>query len=255
MLPALLGAAPKEFDRYVEPFAGSACLFFALRPTNAVLGDINRQLLQTYETVRDHPLAVARRAKAFPDNEDEYYRLRDEVKPSKNVIENAARFIYLNRHCFNGVYRTNKSGHFNVPRGRNTGRIQDERFFLYCSRLFKNVDFRPGDFSESLVDISAGDFVYLDPPYIKAGRKPSGEYGYGSFAEIDLDRLYTELERLDDIGAKFLLSYASELANIKSKWHKFQTKVHRSVAGFAEKRSEVTEILVSNYSITLELDE
>jgi DNA adenine methylase len=250
MIPMLVRASPTKYARYVEPFAGSASLFFSLRPKNAVLGDLNHELIETYQAVRDSPSKVGRLARSFEDTEAAYYRIRDDVSPGKEVIFRAARFIYLNRHCFNGVYRTNKLGHFNVPRGTKTGSIQDERFFSDCAKLFASVKFIAGDFTKTLKHVRKGDFVYLDPPYSKEGRRPSGEYGYGSFEEKDLNRLNDELERIDRLGAVFLLSYSTELENLRSDWSTSYARVQRSVAGFAEKRTEVREILVSNRSLT-----
>ena len=142
VLPQLLQCVPKEYARYVEPFAGSGCLFFALRPSIAVLGDINADLIGAYLVIRDHPRLVARAAHGFKRDRDTYYRLRSTAPDSLIPVERAARFVYLNRYCFNGVYRVNRSGLFNVPMGTRTGGIPCESDFYRCSLALKRAELR-----------------------------------------------------------------------------------------------------------------
>src|SRR5438094_5770958 len=117
LLPVLLDAVPDNFDRYVEPFAGSACLFFALGPHRAILADINADLVNVYQRLKDDVEGVISHLSSFKSNKSEYYRLRSESIARMPRARRAARFIYLNRLCFNGLYRTNKQGRFNVPYG------------------------------------------------------------------------------------------------------------------------------------------
>lgn len=143
-------AIPEGVKRYIEPFAGSACLFFATRPGAAVLGDINAELINTYDVVRKHPRRVARIVHAMPRTKRQYYRVR-EVKPETlTAIERAARFVYLNRNCFNGVYRTDRQGNFNVPMGKKTGRVPTEVEFYRCSVALRNAELRQTDFQEAV---------------------------------------------------------------------------------------------------------
>lgn len=248
LLPTLLECAPINFTRYIEPFAGSACLFFAMRPKQAILGDINDELLRTYETVRSHPRLVARAAHAIEISSLKYYRVRKQDPSKLEAIERAARFIYLNRFCFNGVYRTNKKGFFNVPRGKNTGSIQDESVFLKYSIALRSAKLAFGDFENCLDDLQSTDFVYLDPPYASTGSRASGEYGYGCFGIADIPRLIAALEKIQAAGATFLLSYSYslELNELLARWSRIQLSVRRHVAGFARDRGQVTELLVSN---------
>ena len=112
------------FDRYIEPFMGSACLFFDLQPKDAVLGDINNDLIRTFLAVRDHPRAVANRLTKIPLGKRSYYAIRKQRLSDLDPVEAAARFIFLNRYCFNGLYRTNEAGRFNVPYAPlGTGRL------------------------------------------------------------------------------------------------------------------------------------
>lgn len=236
--------------RYVEPFAGSACLFFALNPDAAILGDINQDLLHAYTVVRRHPRILARRLHGLPRDEQSYYKIRRQNPSELGELARALRFIYLNRYCFNGVYRTNKKGEFNVPRGIRTGDIPSERQFVRCSIALRRAELRAGDFENCLTELGKGDFVYLDPPYTSDHRPAYGEYGYaGCFGKPDHPRLLQALKRIDSAGADFLLSYSctSEfISALPSRWRFRRIAVRRHVAGFATHRSSVHEILVSN---------
>lgn len=251
LLPTLLECVPSRLHRYIEPFAGSACLFFALRPDCAVLGDTNAELLQTYSILQKHPRLVAQAVHSWPNTETSYYSIRRQSPDDLNPIDRAARFIYLNRYCFNGVYRTNRRGEFNVPRGIRTGAVPSESAFYRCSIALRNARVRAVDFEDCLQDVRTGDFVYLDPPYTSVSRNRYGEYGYGCFGDCDIDRLVLCLRRIDGAGAMFLLSYANtcSVAQRLSRWYQRIVRVRRHVAGFAGDRAEVSELLVSNCRI------
>ena len=241
--------SPERYRRYIEPFAGSACLLFALRPGKAVLNDINNELVSAYRILRDHPRLLARGVHALPQSKREYYKQRAKDVDELSDLDRAIRFVYLNRHCFNGVYRTNREGRFNVPRGDRTGSIPTEQSFYRCSIVLRDTQLKSVDFEECLAKVKKGDFVYLDPPYSTSDRARYGEYGYASFQPIDVPRLVEVLRRIDQVGASFLLSYAGgddeELAF--SRWSCRAIRVRRHVAGFADHRGTVSELLVSNY--------
>lgn len=251
LVPLLMQHSPASFERYIEPFAGSACLFFALKPKSAVLGDINADLLETYTTIRSHPRLVARKARSWNSSARHYYAVRAKDPQNLSPIDRAARFVYLNRRCFNGVYRTNREGLFNVPRGVRTGRFPDDAAFYRCSLACRCAEFRHGDFENCLADVRANDFVYLDPPYSIA-RPRFGEYGYGCFKDDDIKRFVACLRRIDAAGATFLVSYSDSvvLKSLITGWHAIRLRVRRHIAGFAEHRSIVSEILVSNRRFT-----
>lgn len=248
LLPALLSAVPSNFGCYYEPFVGSACLFFALSPSKAILGDVNSDLIDAYDVIRSQPARVARAVHEMPATARHYYRLRSVRPATLRPIARAARFVYLNRHCFNGVYRINRTGQFNVPRGQRTGALPAVDNFRRCAEVLGRAELRAEDFESSLRDVRAGDFVYLDPPYASKTRTTYGEYSYDSFEQDDLPRLLKALRRLDRLGATFLLSYTyrSTLRADLSRWHMKRVAVQRHVAGFADHRHRVYEILVSN---------
>lgn len=251
LLPILLDCCPGTFKRYIEPFAGSACLFFSLRPPQAILSDFNISLIETYRTLVRAPKAVHRRLAAFPTTERFYYNLRDHADDIKTPTDRAARFIYLNRFCFNGVYRTNRAGQFNVPRGTRTGSIPSLDELVSCSAALKHARLWACDFEKTLSVAGADDFVYLDPPYSHPSGRYRGEYGYGGFGIEDLDRLERALDHLDRRSATFILSYKySEATRLRfSRWHRRCVLVKRHVAGFAHDRHTVRELMVSNRPI------
>lgn len=249
LLPHLIEYAPIAYRRYIEPFAGSACLFFALKPKAAILGDINSELMSFYSLVRRHPRIIARRADSLSVSERNYYRIRERFNGDCDSVSRAVYFLYLNRHCFNGVYRTNRMGHFNVPYGSQTGALPNEASVYRCAVALRNATLITSDFRDTMRHIRRGDFVYLDPPYSSCDRPRYGEYGYGSFQPLELAHLINALEEIDRRGAHFMVSYCHTLHSQKSfsAFRLRQVQVRRHVAGFAQHRRVVRELLVSNY--------
>lgn len=250
ILPILELAAPNKFGRYIEPFFGSGILFLKLNAQDATVADINPHLIQAYEAVRTHPRAVWSRLNAMPTNDAYYYELRSLREEDLGKFDRAARFIYLNRFCFNGVYRTNLKGQFNVARGAGVLRIPEWSVFREFSNRIRNVDLQCEDF-ESIVDgANKDDFIYLDPPYAENGKRDRGEYGPNTFKFSDVARLIDSIKRADKRGAKILLSYSAfhlDLAEL-SGWYVKEISVMRNVAGFSHSRKKAQEILVSNYN-------
>lgn len=245
-MPTILSLAPRTYRRYIEPFVGSGCVFAALAPKTAVIGDINEELMFAYATLRDKPCEVVNAVAAFPTDSDTYYSLRALHPASLDEIARAARFFYLNRFCFNGVYRTNKSGMFNVPRGTRTGEMPTALTFFQFSDLLKRAKLIKGDFQNLLNVGRDGDFIYLDPPYVEPGTRFRGEYGYGSFGSNDEDRLIAALLDADGRGVSVVLSYHNGLAKRLTGWRKVRQNVARSVGGFGQSRSLVCEVLYTN---------
>jgi DNA adenine methylase len=252
LLPVLLGQVPETFETYLEPFVGSARLFFALKPKRAILGDFNKDLISTYRTIKSRPKEVHSQASEMPDDEDFYYNLRDNPDSKGNHVYRAARFTYLNRYCFNGVYRTNLSGKFNVPRGTGSGHFPSLDSFLTCAATLRGTRLVAGDFEQVLALACKGDFVYLDPPYAKTTGRFRGEYGHGSFSASDVTRLVASLEQLNEKGARFLLSYClcPEIRPALERWTSRTLLVKRHVAGFSKHRKKKREVLIANFPLT-----
>jgi len=250
LLPILSAYSDRAFDRYVEPFAGSSRLFFEIAPRHALLGDINQDLMQTYLEVKYRLPSVLTELKQFRKNRATFKRLRDQEPGNLTRAQRAARFIYLNRYCFNGLYRTNKTGKFNVPySGEKTGGISSKVLLRECSRILKRAKLIAGDFERTLSQSAPGDFIYMDPPFHASGRRIFKEYNDAGFNENDLKRLRNWLVKLDKMGVKFLVSYAKcKEAKVLSGGFNVRTVVvKRSIAGFGHKRRRSYELLISNF--------
>lgn len=249
LLPELRRRVPDEFRTYIEPFAGSACLFFDLQPDRAILSDLNAELMTAYRCVKkDSPLVVdafrrLRRGKRA------YYATRRASPHSLGETERAARFLYLNRFCFNGLYRTNAAGTFNVPYGPPTKpltRFEDD--VLAAGQVLASADLLDGDFAHAVDLTERGDFVYLDPPYVLDERRVFSEYLPGSFTTTDLERLASALQTIETRGATFLLSYVDspEARSLVKGWKHVRVWTRRNIAGFSAHRRGDHEILASN---------
>ena len=167
----LLKNMPKSHNRYFEPFIGGGALFFELQPENAYISDMNEELINLYSIVRDNVYELISDLNKHEVSKEYFLEIRnlDRTDKYKNLsnVQRASRFIYLNRTCFNGLYRVNSQGQFNVPYGNyKNPRIVDENNLLNCSELLKNTEIKCADFSEILTKVKKGDFVYFDPPYV-----------------------------------------------------------------------------------------
>lgn len=237
--------------RYVEPFAGSACLFFELSPSSAILGDSNGELIEVYRVVRDEPDRLYRRLRHLRRDLQTYRRWRGLDPRRLDRETRALRFIYLNRNCFNGIYRTNTDGMFNVPMGRRAGKYFSKADFTRSSQLLSRAKLIAGDFTVTLSHVRAGDFVYLDPPYAVTSRRIFKEYGKRTFDTSDIDTLAACLSVIDNQGADFLVSYAdcTEARMLARPWSSIRYPIRRHVAGFAGYRKKAYEWLISNRSL------
>lgn len=244
----------KEFwpggkTRYVEPFCGSACLFFNLEPEQAILGDLNSGLIATYETLRQDAGGVCEYLHKLPEDEETYYQIRELDPSDLDNVEQAVRFLYLNRHCFNGIYRTNRGGKFNVPRGRRAKSVPiDFERIVDAAILLRRVTLINGDFIATLDQVKEGDFVYLDPPYAVSDRKIFAEYHPDTFSVDDLVRLAEGLRLIHEKGATFVISYADcrEARQLLTPWNPKRVRARRHIAGFAGDRRHAYEIIATN---------
>jgi len=252
LLPDIKLRFPKAYRTYHEPFCGSACLFFDILPSSAILSDMNQELILTYKEVQRDPQQVHNYLASYSVSKEKYYELRSFEISLMSPAARAARFIYLNKLCFNGVYRTNKAGVFNVPMGTKTGKMPTLEVLERFSEALKNVELFGGDFEETMLNVRPGDLVYLDPPYSKPESRERGEYGAGSFHFSDIDRLVSTLDYFSEIGAFFILSYSDcdvIRKSLRSEWNTEVVSVRRHVAGFSAHRKVVDELIVSNFLI------
>lgn len=254
LVPQLRGVMPDFAGRYIEPFAGSACLFFATQPPRALLADYNADLVATLAWIRDAPGELYAKFSALPNDVETYQTVRSSLlSHPRGSIERASAFFYLNRYGFNGVYRTNRRGEYNVPRGTRTGLPPTLAELLEAAQALTDAEIACQDFRITIASARAEDFLYLDPPYSPVGRRGHGEYGYGSFAEsVDLTDLLSAVREAHERGCKILISYgeSSVLASALPDWHFDLLRRRRNVAGKAAARVELkTEVLARNYAL------
>ncbi|MDV3753422.1 DNA adenine methylase [Elizabethkingia anophelis] len=198
-----------NINNYFEPFVGGGSVFFSLNNyENAFISDLNPQLIETYEAVRDSPLKVISFLKMFENTEEEYYKIR--AINYKSKIERAAQFIYLNQTSFNGIYRVNREGVFNVPYGRrNKKDIIEESNLMKISKKLHEVKINCCDFESLLPLINQGDLIFLDPPYTVAHENNGFiQYNQKIFSLEDQYRLAKFIEIIKDKGAYFILTNA-----------------------------------------------
>jgi DNA adenine methylase len=250
ILTHLHSRRPARFKRYIEPFCGSARFYFDLEPGTAILGDLNSELISTYEAVKNDVSAVIKKLRSLPSGKDSYYDIRRINPETLSSSELAARFIYLNFYCFNGLYRTNLHGQFNVPFGRRKNdKPIDENQIIACARMLKGARLLSLDFEDTLEYAKSGDFIYLDPPFAISSRRMFREYIPNAFTGCDLERLRKALYRLNKKGVLFLISYADsrEARRLLSRWNPIRIRTRRNIAGFAGSRRFAYELLAANY--------
>lgn len=200
---------PEEFKNYHECFLGGGSVFFSLNKfEKSFLYDSNEDLIETYIQIRDNPEAVIARLKRFKNNKEEYYKIRESKFLTPHT--RAARFIYLNKCSFNGIYRVNNKGKYNVPFGkRNNVDIVCESNLRNVSNALKETNILACDFSESLKNIKPKDLVFLDPPYTVAHENNGFiEYNKKLFSWEDQKRLKSFIDSLNELGAYFILTNA-----------------------------------------------
>lgn len=245
-LPSLL---PPKFGVYFEPFLGSGATFFSVGPGLAFLSDINEELVNAFTIVRDFPDELIRALEGFENNEREYYRIRT-YRP-RTPVSRAARFIYLNRTAWNGLYRLNGSGGFNVPYGEyETRKVVDSARLMSASRLLSGVTVTRSDFLPSISRAEEGDFVFVDPPYATpAHRSMFTAYTARKFGWLDQLRLFQSLVELDRRGGTFLLTNSNH-PDLRTLYRRFRIDLlTRSsvIASDPKGRGPVSELLVTNY--------
>jgi DNA adenine methylase len=209
LLPELLEKTPKKFGKYIEPFFGGGALFFTLRPDGGVIADSNPELVNLYRAVGDSVEVVIERLRSYTNTEEAFYDVRalDWTKLSR--ADAAARTIFLNRTCFNGLYRVNKTGGFNVPYGRyKNPKILDEESLRAASVLLGKTTIVLGDYKDVLSKHAApGDFVFLDPPYLPISKFADFKrYTKEQFNEEDHRQLAQEVGRLQQMGCHVLVT-------------------------------------------------
>jgi DNA adenine methylase len=267
LLPVLHAATPRDFlegrGRYFEPFLGGGAFMFSLwqfedlrtrRGRWIVAGDVNPELINLYEVLQRDPFTMIRYLSRIARRTDErsYYAIRDQ-RP-RGQVQRAARTVFLNRLCFNGLYRVNSHGGFNVPYGQlKNPTVCDVTLLESCSRWLSRAKLRLGRFQLTLADVRRGDFVYLDPPYIPLSKTAAfTAYAKSGFGLKDQEELADEIRRLDRIGARVMLSNSDsrDSRRIFADLNLHAVRAGRSISASAQSRKSVTELIACNYPMS-----
>ncbi|NLJ78716.1 MAG: DNA adenine methylase [Tissierellia bacterium] len=259
LLPQIEEYFPKDFSRYYEPFVGGGAVLFYFKPDNAVVNDTNPELINYYKVVKHNVEGLIEELKKdkYANDKASFYKIREldrnDNYDSLSDIEKAARIQFLNKTCFNGLYRVNSKGEFNTPFGsyKNPNYINEE-VLRAVSYYFNSIDIEilNVDFEQALKCIQNTDFVYFDPPYdpISESANFTG-YAKNGFNKDDQLRLRDLCDKLDEQGVRFLLSNSSTefIYKIYNKYEIIPVYARRNINSDASKRGDIKEVLVKNY--------
>lgn len=201
---------PQTFNRYFEPFLGSGTVYFCLNPSNAFLGDLNGELICAFQAIKDDWKNVHKYLKKHHSNHSKSYYYQIRAKEPIEIVEKAARFIYLNRTCFNGIYRVNSQGKFNVPKGTIETVLLEKDNFETVSSSLANAELRESDFEHLIDESKLGDLVFADPPYtVRHNNNGFVSYNERLFSWEDQVRLSKTLIKAKGRGVKIVLTNAN----------------------------------------------
>ncbi len=249
---------PKKFSSYCEPFIGGGAVLFSIQPSKAIVNDLNEDLITVYKVIKNDVEALIQSLKKHKNSSEYFYAIRDldrnkEAYQVMSDVEKASRLIYLNKTCFNGLFRVNSAGEFNSPFGHyKNPNIVNEPVLRAVSKYFNasSIRFYSEDFSDTLCRVRKGGFVYLDPPYDPVSDTASFTgYNKGGFDRNEQIRLKECCDALTQRGVKFLLSN-SATTFIKELYQDYDIKIvtaKRAINSDASKRGAIEEVLIRNY--------
>jgi DNA adenine methylase len=255
LLTDLLSRVPKKYGTYFEPFLGGGALFFSLRPSAAEISDLNPELINAYQVVRDFPSELIRSLSIHKNTKRYFYKLRALDRRGDfwtfPPVERASRFIFLNKTCFNGLCRVNSEGQFNVPFGMyKNPTIVDETNLLACCSALQGANLSVAGYDRVIERARPGDFVYFDPPYVPLSATSSftayAESGFTLQNQVELAETCKELDRR---GVQFMLTN-SDTELVENLYREFaieRINSPRSVSADGERRKAVKDIVVRNY--------
>lgn len=247
----IAGIMPQSYNKYIEPFLGGGAMFFLLEPNDAIISDINPDLINLYLVMRDNPLFLQEcmREHHRLHDKEHYYMIRN--TELTDPVEQAARFLYLNRTCYNGMYRVNRQGRFNVPIGTKHDCVYDIDLFQDYSKVLENVEIIVSDFALPIQRAGEGDLIFADPPYASSNKKDNGFLKYNDklFTWDDQIRLYNELVAAKTRGASIILTNANcgEIKELYSDFYISEVSRTSSIASKKEKRTTVSELLITSF--------
>ncbi|OIP85892.1 hypothetical protein AUK57_02210 [Candidatus Saccharibacteria bacterium CG2_30_41_52] len=253
---------PESFNNYFEPFVGGGAVYFDTNAKTATINDINKSLIGSYINVRDNVDLLINKLNSLQKqyyklDEDQqkemFYRIRNEYNNAKNYssVKKSSLLIFLNKTCFNGMYRENKSGGFNVPFGKHRKpTICDETNLRAVSEQLKNTIILSGSYKKAVENAKAGDFIYFDPPYHPLNSTSSfTSYSQDDFIEKDQVELKELIDDLTARGCKVMMSnsYSKFIINLYKDYKQYKIAVGRSINSNGAKRGKIAEIVVTNY--------
>jgi DNA adenine methylase len=255
LLPEITARIPDHFSRYFEPFLGGGALFFHLVPEDSILIDINEELTNTYRVIKDKIEELIADLKQHIYEKEYYYHIRNIDRTNEykswSDVRRASRLIYLNKTCFNGLYRVNSKGEFNTPMGRyKNPKIVDEANLRACSKALQKVQIITGSFLEVEEKITSSDFVYFDPPYapLNATSNFTGysQDGFDQKMQLSLRDL---CDRLNAQGVRFIVSNSSAplILDLYSNYKIEFVYANRAINSQGDKRGKITEAIITNY--------
>lgn len=260
LLPQIRRFLPKQYKAYYEPFIGGGAVLFDLQPKSAHINDANAELINLYNVIKESPNELTVAAKKHKNTEDYFYHLRaldrDEVFATLSPIERAARIIFLNKTCYNGLFRVNSSGQFNVPYGNyHNPLIVDEIIINAVSNYLNgaSVTITNTDFAKAVGGAGKSDFVYFDPPYDPISDTSSFTgYHLDSFGKAEQRRLKETCDELTERGCKVMLSnsctdFIKELYSDASKYRVIEVEANRNINSVGGGRGKILEFLIINY--------
>ncbi len=251
MLNVLLPKVPEHYGKYIEPFFGGGALFFALRPENAVISDSNPELVNLYEQIKYHVEEVILALAKYKNEQEQFLKVRSLNWTKLSPADAAARTIYLNKTCFNGLYRVNRKGQFNTPFGNyKNPKICDKQALRDASRVLQNATIICGDYTTVLSEYAKpGDFVFLDPPYIPISEYSDFKrYTKEQFGISDHSRLAVEFSRLHSLGCHLLLTNSNHPL-VHELYEQYEIQViptKRSVSCKADSRTGEDTLVISD---------
>lgn len=251
LLTEIKSRMPNIFNKYIEPFIGGGAVFFDLEKKGSIIADANPELINLYVQIAEEPLELISLLKKYKNEEGFFYEMRAKDWMELSPSEAAARMIYLNRTCFNGLYRLNKKGMFNTPYGRyKNPTICNEQRILLASELLKDTTIVCGDYLDVLNRYaSEGDFVFLDPPYVPISEYADFKrYTKEQFYEKDQINLANEVDRLVKIGCKVMLTNSNHplVHELYGKYHIDLIETKRNINRNGSKRKG-EDVIVTTY--------
>lgn len=255
LLPEIMARVPERFNTYFEPFLGAGAVFFGIAPQRAVLSDINPDLINAFQVVRENCEELIEDLSRHTYEENYYYQMRDQDRQESFLkltkLQRASRLIFLNKTCYNGLYRVNSKGEFNVPFGRYSNpTIVDPINLRACARSLKKAEINCNSFELILTQAKRGDFIYFDPPYMPLSKTSSfTSYSADKFDKPMQEYLRNICLQLDLKGIKFMLSNSSH-PSMKELYGNFKVEeiaASRAINSKSNMRGDVLELIITNY--------